>query len=87
MVVVRIVLGALIAVLVVVLALPAVVLMDLVIGGTGLGLCVDGLGACDTSLFAVLELLLLFTAVSVALGFAVAGCLRFLTRNTRSAGQ
>jgi hypothetical protein len=87
MVVVRIVLGALIAMLAVVLALPAVVLMDLVIGGTGLGLCVDGLGACDTSLFAVLELMLVFAGASAALGFSIAGCLRFLGRGTRSSAS
>lgn len=84
MVAIRIVLGALIAVLVVVIAIPAVALMDLIIAGTGLGLCVDGLSACDTSLFALLELILVFSSAVAILGFAIAGCMRVLTRGARS---
>lgn len=76
-------LGALIALLVVAVAVPAVVLMDLVIGGSGLGMCPGGLGACDTSLFTLLEMALVLSVVVTALGFAVAGCVRFLSRSQR----
>lgn len=80
MIVVRIILGALIALLLVVVAVPAVVLLDLVVGGTGLGLCTEGLGACDTSLFTLLELALILLTVVTILGFAVAACVRLLAR-------
>ena len=82
MIVVRIVLGALIALLVVAIAVPAVVLVDLVIGGSGLGMCPGGLGVCDTSLFTLLEMALVLSVVT-ALGFAVAGCARILSRPQR----
>jgi hypothetical protein len=87
MTVVRIILGALLALLVVVVAVPAVALFDLVIGGTGLGLCSDGLGGCDTSLFTVLELALILVLIVTILGFAVAGCVRVLGRSQRRAQQ
>ena len=89
MVVVRIVLGALIALLAVVIAVPAVVLMDLVLGGTGLGLCPGGLGACSTSMFTTMELLLVLLVVASVIGAGVAGCLRLLSkpRSTRAAGR
>lgn len=85
MTIVRIILGALIALLVVVIAVPAVALLDLVIGGTGLGLCSDGLGACDTSLFTVLELALILVVIVTILGFGIAGCVRALGRSQRRA--
>ena len=89
MVVVRIVLGALIALLAVVIAVPAVVLMDLVFGGTGLGLCPDGLGACPTSMFTGMELLLVLLVAASVIGAGVAGCLRLLSkpRRPRRAGR
>ena len=77
---VRFLLGMLIAITVVVAALPAVVLVDLVSGGTGLGLCPDGLGRCTTSAFTVVELILLLGVVLGILGAGIAGCLRFLRR-------
>jgi hypothetical protein len=84
MVVVKIVLGALLALLIVVIAVPAVVLMDLVLGGTGLGLCPDGLGACSTSMFSTMELLLVLLVVMSVIGAGVAGCLRLLSRPQRA---
>lgn len=83
MTLVRIVLGALIALLVVVVAVPAVALLDLVLGGTGLGLCAGGLGACETSLFTLLELALILVGVGTVLGFGVAACVRALGRAQR----
>jgi hypothetical protein len=83
MVVIRIILGALTALLAVALAMPAIVLLDLVAGGTGLGLCSDGLATCDTPFYTVVELLLAFTAIVVVLGAAVVGCLRALSAPRR----
>lgn len=71
-------LGMLIAVTVVVAALPAVVLVDLVSGGTGLGLCPDGLGRCTTSAFTMFELLILLALALALLGSGIAVCLRLL---------
>jgi hypothetical protein len=84
MVPVRIVMGALIAMFVVVIAIPVVVLVDLIAGGTGLGLCPQGLGVCETSLYTIVELSLVLFGLAVALGFAIAGCHRFLSKRTRS---
>lgn len=79
---VRILLGALVAMLVVVVVVPGVVLFDLVVGGTGLGLCPTGLGTCTTSVFTVMELLgILVLAVSIV-GAGIVGCLRILHRST-----
>ncbi|MEZ5176223.1 MAG: hypothetical protein R2823_08480 [Acidimicrobiia bacterium] len=83
MIAVRVVLGALIVLLAAVVVLPAVVLVDLVTGGSGLGLCPDGLGTCETSLFTLLELALVFGALAGGLGFGIAGCWRMLTRHRR----
>jgi len=83
MIAVRIVMGALIALLVVVIAIPAVVMVDLLVGGSGLGLCPDGLGQCDTSLFALLEIALILLTVATVLGFGIAGCYRFLAKQSR----
>lgn len=79
---VRIMLGALVAALVVVVAIPAVVLFDLVVGGTGLGLCPTGLGTCTTSAFALMELLVVLAGAVVVIGGAIVGCLRLLHRST-----
>ncbi|MCB1247731.1 MAG: hypothetical protein KDB69_10725 [Acidimicrobiia bacterium] len=87
MVVVRIVLGALVALLVMVLAIPAIALVDLVIGGSGLGLCPNGLGACETSSYTILELALILIGIVTILGFGIAGCVRFLSRSDRARGR
>ena len=78
MVFVRLLLGALVALLVVVVAIPAVVLLDLVVGGTGLGLCPAGLGTCTTSAFAVMELLVILVGIAAILGGGIVGCLHLL---------
>ncbi len=77
---IRFALGVLIAVTVLVLAIPAVVLVDLVSGGTGLGLCPDGLGTCTTSIFTIAELTVLLSIVLVVLGAGMALCVRLLRR-------
>jgi hypothetical protein len=48
--------GVLIATIVAVTVLPMLVLLDLVGGGDGWGLCPDGLSSCRTSYFSGLEL-------------------------------
>ncbi len=83
MVAIRIAMGALVAMLVVVVAVPAIALIDLITGGTGLGLCDSSLGTCETSFFTLLELALVFVALVVGLGFAIAGCVRILSRSQR----
>lgn len=79
---VRFVLGMLIAMTVVVVALPAVVLADLVSGGTGLGLCPDGLGRCTTSVFTSMELVIILGVTLAVLGSGIAVCLRILRSGT-----
>lgn len=81
MVAVRLALGMLIAITVVVAALPAAVLVDLVSGGTGFGLCPDGLGRCTTSVFTVAELVIAMGLVLGILGAAIAVCMRMLRRD------
>lgn len=81
MVAVRIVLGVLIAMAVIVAVIPAVVLIDLASGGTGLGLCPDGLGRCDTSAFAAAELAIALGLAMALLGGGIALCLRALRRD------
>lgn len=84
MVVVRILLGFLLGLLALVLALPAVILVDLVSGGTGLGLCQDGLATCSSGAFAGMELLIVTGGVVLVLGALIALCVGFL-RRSRSA--
>ena len=50
-------------------AIPLLVLVDLVGGGDGWGLCPSGIGSCETSYFDGFELV---TALSVILFFLVA---------------
>lgn len=78
MVFVRVLLGGLVVLLAVVVAIPAVVLVDLVAGGTGLGLCPTGLGTCDTSTFALMELLVILTGSVVLIGGGIVGCVHLL---------
>ena len=81
MVAVRVLLGVLIAVGAIVLALPAVVLVDLAAGGTGLGLCPEGLGTCETSTFTIAELVVILGIACVVIGGGIAMCLRVLHRS------
>lgn len=81
MIAVRVALGVLIGITALVAAIPALVLVDLVSGGTGLGLCADGLGRCDTSAFAAAELVILLGVVLAVLGAGIAACLRILRRD------
>lgn len=80
MVLVRILMGVLIALGAIVLAIPAVVLVDLISGGSGLGLCPDGLGSCETSMYVIAELVVIFAVALGAIGAGIAGCARLLRR-------
>ncbi len=58
--------------------IPLMVLLDLRRGGTGWGLCADGLGDCRTSYFDGFELIAwLFVAMFILLGM-IAACVRIL---------
>ena len=74
----RIVLGILLALLVLVVAVPGAVLVDLVSGGTGLGLCPDGLDACTSGVFVGSELLVILSAIIAVLAGLIAATIRFL---------
>jgi hypothetical protein len=89
MTLVRIVLGILLALLLVVVAVPGAVLVDLVSGGTGLGLCQSGLDTCTTGVFAGTELLIVLSAALAVLAALIAGTvrlLRWLGRRRHAAG-
>jgi len=85
---VRFALGVLITIGVLVVALPAMVLLDLVSGGTGLGLCPSGLGTCSTSMYTMSELVIILGVILAVIGGGIALCSRILrTRgNGRSVG-
>jgi len=85
---VRFALGVLITTGVLVVALPAMVLLDLVSGGTGLGLCPSGLGTCSTSMYTMSELVIILGVILAVIGGGIALCARILrTRgNGRSVG-
>jgi hypothetical protein len=87
MILVRIILGILLALLVMVVAIPGVILVDLVSGGTGMGLCTDGLGTCTTGAFAGAELLAILSGIIALLAALIAASvrlLRWLGRRRRS---
>jgi len=60
---IRIVIGVVITAIVVVALVPMLALVDLAGGGTGLGLCQDGLASCHTSYFDGPELLAMLVIV------------------------
>ena len=75
----RLVIGALVAALVVVAAIPLLVLRDLTNGGTGWGLCDQGLSSCTNSYFSGFELV---AGLMLALLLVLTG-LRVATRTLR----
>ena len=78
MVVLKAFIVALIAAAVAVALIPLMVLLDLRRGGTGWGLCSDGLSGCRSSYFDGFELMAwLFLALFVLLGM-IALCVRIL---------
>ena len=78
MVLLKAIIVLLIAAAVSVALIPLIVLLDLRRGGTGWGLCPDGLGGCQSSYFDGFELMAwLFLALFVLLGM-IALCVRIL---------
>lgn len=76
---IRVIIGILIALLVAVTLLPMLVLLDLVGGGDGWGLCSDGLASCRTSYFSGLEL----AAILMILAFVLMFLLRLALHGQR----
>lgn len=97
MTLVRIVLGILLGLLVLAAAVPGAILVDLVSGGTGLGMCVDGLGTCTTGVFAGAELLVILSLAIAVIAMLIAASVRLLrwlttrrqkrTQNTEHSAQ
>jgi hypothetical protein len=78
MTVLRAVIVTLIGAAIAVALIPLMVLLDLRRGGSGWGLCADGLGTCRNSYFAGFELIgWLFGALFIILGM-IAMCVRIL---------
>ncbi len=87
MVLLRAAIVALIGAAVAVALIPLFVLLDLRRGGTGWGLCADGLGDCRNSYFAGFELIgWIFAALFILLGM-IAMCVRILRHLERRAGK
>lgn len=78
MVLLRALIVALIGAAIAVALVPLMVLLDLRRGGTGWGLCADGLADCRTSYFDGFELIgWLFLAMFLLLGM-IAACVKIL---------
>lgn len=75
----RIAIGGLIGAIVVIASVPLLVLRDLNSGGTGWGLCADGLERCTTSYFSGFELII-WLAVALLIVLVL---LRAATRTLR----
>jgi hypothetical protein len=87
MIVLRAVIVTLIGAAIGVALIPLMVLLDLRRGGTGWGLCADGLGECRNSYFAGFELIgWLFLAMFILLGM-IALCVRILRHLESRAGH
>ena len=72
----RIILGILIAVAAAVVVVPVLIVFDLVSGGTAFGLCPSGLRTCEPGYFTSVELLgVLLLVLFVAIG-GIALCAR-----------
>ena len=80
----RILLGVLIAVAVATALVPMLVVADLAGGGSGWGLCPEGIGTCSTSYFAGPELLAVLLVVLFATLAGIAVCLRWIRRLERA---
>jgi hypothetical protein len=84
LIVFRILLGVLIAVAVATALVPMLVIADLAGGGSGWGLCPEGIGTCSTSYFAGPELLAILLVVLFATLAGVAVCTRWIRRLERA---
>jgi hypothetical protein len=86
---IRFVIGMLVAAIVGLALIPLYVLLDLRSGGSGWGLCADGFGRCRTSYFAGFELLaglLVVLLLMVLLIGLLVRLLRFMSDRGNGAG-
>ncbi len=87
MVVLRAIIIVLIGAAIAVALIPLFVLLELRRGGTGWGLCADGLAECRNSYFAGFELIgWIFAALFILLGM-IAMCVRILRHLEQRAGK
>lgn len=84
LIVLRTLLGVLIAVAVATALVPMLVIADLAGGGSGWGLCSEGIGTCSTSYFAGPELLAILLVVLFAMLAGIAVCSRWIRRIERA---
>jgi hypothetical protein len=84
LIVLRTLLGVLIAVAIATALVPMLVVADLAGGGSGWGLCPDGIGTCSSSYFAGPELLALLLVVLFAILAGIAVCTRWIRRLERA---
>jgi hypothetical protein len=84
LIVLRTLLGVLIAVAVAAALIPMLVVADLAGGGSGWGLCPDGIGSCSSSYFAGPELLAFLLIVLFATLAGIAVCTRWIRRIERT---
>jgi hypothetical protein len=84
LIVLRTLLGVLIAVAIATALVPMLVVTDLGGGGSGWGLCPDGIGTCSSSYFAGPELLALLLVVLFAILAGIAVCTRWIRRLERA---
>ena len=81
----RIVLGVLLAVVAAVLVVPLLIVFDLISGGTALGLCPNGLRACQPGYFTGIELmgglLAVLLVALVGIGLCARGIRHFAARS------
>ena len=78
MILIRFLIGVLVAAIVGIALIPRFVLLDLREGGTGWGLCNDGFGRCRTSYFTGFELVAGLLLVMMALVLAIGLLVRLL---------
>ncbi len=87
MIVLRAIIIALIGAAIAVALIPLMVLLDLRRGGSGWGLCAEGLGDCRNSYFAGFELIgWIFAALFIILGM-IAMCVRILRHLEHRSGK
>jgi len=75
---IRVLIGVLVAAIIGIALIPLLILLDLRSGGTGWGLCDGGFGACRTSYFAGFELVAGLLVVMLALVLAIGLLIRLL---------
>ena len=78
MILIRFLIGVIVAAIVGIALIPLFVLLDLRSGGTGWGLCDDGFGRCRTSYFSGFELLAGILLVLLGLVLAIGLLMRLL---------